>query len=116
MEPRCKAYGSRALIQSHVTVSNHTGKDVIPPLLLGYDCCGSVHKKFKLNGLRLQVSMGGVAGSLDDIKIAIHKIEDIERLIYEQDWKAKHSAVETSMSLLSYVDMTTMLTLICSCY
>ena len=116
MEPRCKAYGSRVLIQSHVTVSNHTGKDVIPPLSLGYDCCGSVDKKFKLNRLRLQVSLGGVAGSLDDVKIANHKTEDTERLIYEQDWKAKHFAVDTSMSLLSYVGMTTMLTLICSCY
>ena len=46
----CKAHGSRILIQSHSTLtSKRTSKDVIPPISLEYDCCGSVNQNFKLN-------------------------------------------------------------------
>jgi len=45
LNPMCKAYGSRILIQSHTTiVSNRTSEDIIPPMSLEYDCCGSVDK------------------------------------------------------------------------
>ena len=58
-----------------------------------------------------------MASSLDDLKIASHKVEDIETLILEQDWKIKHSTIDSHLSLLSYVGMATNgLTLICLCY
>jgi len=48
LNPMCKAYGSRILIQSHATiVSNRTSKDIIPPMSLDCDCCGSIDKNFK---------------------------------------------------------------------
>ena len=117
LEPMCKAYGSRMFIQSHATiVSNHTGRDMIPPISLEYDCSNSMSKNFKLNRLRLQIPLGNVAGSFDDLKVANHKA-DVERLIYEQDWNVKHFTVDTHMSFLSYVGMmTTGLTLISFCY
>jgi len=88
LNPMCKVYGSRILIQSHATiVSNRTSKDIIPPMSLEYDCYGSVDKNFKLNELRLHIPLRSVAGSLDDLKIASHKIEDVEKLIFEQEWK-----------------------------
>jgi len=35
LNPMCKAYGSRILIQSHATiVGNRTSKDTIPPMSL----------------------------------------------------------------------------------
>ena len=118
LKPMCKAYGSRMFIQSHATiVSNHTNKDIIPPVSLEYDCCDSMSKNFRLNRLRLQIPLGSVAGSFVDLKIASHKVEDVERLIFEQDWKIKHFSVDTHMPFSSYVGMiTTGLTLICFCY
>jgi len=114
----CKAYGSRILIQSHSTlVSNRTSKDVIPPMSLKYDCCGSVDQKFKLNELHLHIHLRSVTNSLDDLKIASHKVEDVENLILEQDKRIKHSTVDSHLSFLSYVGMvTTSLTLLCLCY
>ena len=45
VNPMCKAYGSRILIQSHAPiVSNRTSKDIIPSMSLEYDCCGSIDK------------------------------------------------------------------------
>jgi hypothetical protein len=86
---------------------------IIPPMSLEYDCCGSIDKNFKLDELRLR----SVAGSLDDLKIASHKVEDVEKLILEEEWKVKHSTLDSHLSFLSYVGMaTTVLTLICLCY
>ena len=117
LKPMCKAYGSRMFIQSHATIaSNHTDMDMLPPVSLEYDCCDSMGKNFNLNRLRLQIPLGSVAGSFDDLKIANHKV-DVERLIFKQDWKVKHFTVDTHFSFLSYVGMmTTGLTLICFCY
>jgi hypothetical protein len=116
--PMCKAYGSRILIQSHGTiVRNRTSKNIIPPMSLEYDCCGSIDKNFKVNELRLHIPLRSVAVSLDGLKIAKHKIEDAEKLILEQEWKVKHSTLNSHLYFLSYVGMaTTGLTLICFCY
>lgn len=84
----CKAYGTRILILSHSTfVSNRTNKNIIPPMSLEYDCCGGVVKNFKLNELHFHIPFRSVASSLDDLKIASHKVQDVENLILEQDWK-----------------------------
>ena len=84
--PMCKSFGNMILIQSHSTiVSNRTNKDIIPTMFLDYDCCGSIDKNFKLKELRLHKSLKSVAGSLDDLRIASHKVEDVEKLILEQE-------------------------------
>jgi hypothetical protein len=99
LQPMCKAYGNRMFIHPHATVvNNHTNKDVIPPLSLEYDCCDSMSKSCKLIRLRLHMPMEGVAGTFDDLKIANHKVEDVERLIFENDWKFKHFTVDSNMS------------------
>jgi len=114
----CKAYGNRIFIQSHSTlVSNRTSKDVIPSLYLEYDCCGGIDNTFKLKDLHLHIPPKNVTNSLDDLRIASHKVEDVEKLILEQAWKIKLSTVDSHLSFLSYVGMVlTSLTLICLCY
>jgi len=102
LNPMCKAYGSRFFIQSHAAiVSNRTNKDIIPPMSLEYDCCGSIDRKSKLNELRLHILLRSVAGSLDYLKIASHKVEDVEKLILEQEWKVKHLTFDSQLSFLS---------------
>lgn len=114
----CKAQRSRIFIHSHSTlVSNRTSKDVIPPMSLEQDCCGSVDQNFKLNELHLHITLRSVTKSLDDLRIASHKLEDVENLILEKDCNIKHSEVDSHLSFLSYVGMvTTSLNLICLCY
>jgi len=84
----CKAYGNRIFIHSHTTsFSKRTSKYVIPHLPLVYDCCGGIDNRFKLNDLQLHILLRSVINSLDDLRIASHKVEDVENLILEQDWK-----------------------------
>jgi hypothetical protein len=74
---------------------------------LEYECCGSIDKNFKLNELHLHIPLRSVAGSLTDLRIASHKVEDVEKLILEQEWKVKHSTLDLHLSFLSYVGMAT---------
>jgi hypothetical protein len=115
LNPMCKAYGNRILIQSHSTlVTNRKSKDAIPPISLEYDCCGSEDKIFKLNELRLHLPLRSVTSSLDGLRFTSHKVEEVKNLISEQDWEIKHSLIDSHLSFLSYVGMvTTSLTLIC---
>jgi hypothetical protein len=77
----------------------------------------SIDKNIKLNKLRLHIPLRSVAGSLDDLIIASHKVEYVEKLILEQDWKIKHSTLDLHLSFLSYDCMVQNgLTLICFCY
>ena len=51
--------------------------------------------------------MTNVIRHLDDLKVANHKVEEVEKLIEEQDWKLKHSKMDYHLSFLSYVGMVT---------
>lgn len=51
------------------------------------------------------VLLKSVTNSLDDLRITSHKVDDVEYLIIEQDWKIKHSTVDSHLSFLSYVGM-----------
>jgi hypothetical protein len=110
----CKAYGNRILIQSHSTlVTNCTSKDVIPPISLEYDCCGSVEKRSKLNELQLYIPLRNSTISLDDLGVVRHKVEDVENLIREQDWKIKHLTIHSHFHFIPCRNVTTSLTLMC---
>jgi hypothetical protein len=54
---------------------------------------------------------------LDDLRLASHKVEEVDRLISEQEWKIKHSASDYHVSFLSYIGMFTIgIVMIIFCY
>jgi len=66
-----------------------------------------IDNTFKLKELQLHIPLRSVTVSLDELRIASHKVEDVENLILAQDWKIKHSTVDSHLSFLSYVGMVT---------
>jgi hypothetical protein len=104
----CKGYGAKVLIQAQMIIyTNNTDKDIIPPLSLEYDCCETQGKNVKLNDIHLDLPLENIVNDLNDVRIASHKADEVERLISEQEWKVKHSAVDCHLSFLSYVRMFT---------
>jgi len=86
----CKGYGSRILIQAQSTIStNNTDKDIILHLPLDFDCCEVQGKNFSLNNISLNLSLINAIHHLDDFKVANHKVEEVEKLTEEQDWKLR---------------------------
>ena len=118
LHSNCKAYGARVLIQAQTTVSfNNSEKDIIPPLSLDYDCCNFVGRGVKLNDVHLDLPMKNMVNCLDDLRLATHKVEEVDRLISEQEWKLKHSTSDFHLSFLSYVGVvTTGIVMIIFCY
>ena len=118
LHSNCKAYGTRVLIQAQAVVSaNNSEKDIIPPLSLDYDCCEFVRKDFKLKDIQLELPLKNVVNRLDDLRLASHKVDEVNRLILDQEWKIKHSAFNSHLSFLSYVGMfTTGIVMIAFCY
>ena len=104
----CKGYGSRILIQTQITIStNNTDVDIIPRLPLNFDCCEVQGRNFSLNNIHLNLPLTNVIHHLDDLKVANHKVEEVEKLIEEQNWKLRHSNMDYHLSFLSYVGMVT---------
>jgi hypothetical protein len=87
--------------------TNNTEKDIIPPLSLEYDCCVPEFegKTVKLNDIQLDLSTKNIVNRLEDLKLASHKIEEVDRLIAEQEWKLKQSKYDYHLSFLSYIGM-----------
>jgi hypothetical protein len=118
LHSNCKAYGTRVLIQAQVIVSfNNSEKDIIPPLSLDYDCCEFIGKEVKLKDLHLELPLKNVVNRLDDLRLASHKVDEVNRLILEQEWKVKHSTSYSHLSFLSCVGMvTTGIVMMVFCY
>jgi len=114
----CKAYGARVLIQAQTIMTfNNTEKDVIPPLSLEYDCCTSEGKPAKLKDFHLELPLKNIVNRLEDLRLASHKVEEVDKLISEQEWKIKQSNFDFHLSFLSYVGMvTTSFVMIILCY
>jgi hypothetical protein len=119
MHSMCKGYGSKTLIQAQMTiVSNNTGKDIIPPISLEYDCCLPEKGSTKLSQIHLDLPIKNVVKHLDDLRVASYKVDEVEKIILEQEWKLKHSNMNYKLSILSYFGMITtclILILFCCC-
>jgi hypothetical protein len=108
LDSNCKAYGARVLIQAQAVVSsNNSEKDVIPPLSLDYDCCDFVGKDVKLEDIHLKLPLKNVVNYLDDLRLTTHKVDEVNRLILEQEWIIKRSTSYSHLSFLAYIGIIT---------
>ena len=83
-----KSYGKSALFQAHsiLDVSNPGYEsDFISRVHLEYDCCEEQNVKFNISTLPLNSSFKHIVSHLDDLKIASHRISDVENMIKEQE-------------------------------
>lgn len=116
----CKGYGSTTIIQSQGTVrTNVTSYDIIPSAALEYDCCIYGDQKVNLSEILLNLPMKHMVNHLADLDVASHKVEEVEKLLDEQEWKMKHYNTYKHMSFLSYIGSTVMVMIVitcCCCY
>jgi len=103
----CKSYGARVLIQAHAVVSANNSEKDIPHISLDYYCCEFIGKEIKFNDIHLELPLKGVINRLDDLRLTSHKVDEVIRLILEQEWKIKHSTSYSQLSFLTYVGMLT---------
>ena len=74
-------------------------------------------KDVKLKDIHLELPLKNIVNHLDDLRLPSHKIDEVNRLIFEQQWKIKHSASYSQFSSLSYIGViTTSFVMIVFCY
>ncbi|PNF34241.1 hypothetical protein B7P43_G17488 [Cryptotermes secundus] len=100
----CTGYSNKVMIRSITShYVNHTGKDIIPALYLPLDCCENDKTKIHLDELQLETPLKNVLTHNDELRLASHKVEDVEKLIEEQEWKLKHEKSTRQLSVLSSI-------------
>jgi hypothetical protein len=105
---KCKVYGSRILIQAQLTVStNKSDNDIIPHLPLEFDCREVQGGNCSLNDMHLNLTLNDVILRLYDMNVAKHKLDEVQKLTEEQEWKMRQSNVDYHLSFLTYVGMAT---------
>ena len=102
----CKGFGKSAHFQTHSVLNvNNPGleSDFLSKVELYYDCCEELNMRANLSNIRLNTSFKHIVSHLDDLKIASHKISEIEHLIQEQEWRRLHNVSHNTYSILVYV-------------
>jgi hypothetical protein len=56
-----------------------------------------------LNKLQLESPKKNILTHNNELEVASYKIKDVEKLIEDQEWKTKHSAKTTQLSVLATV-------------
>ena len=70
-----------------------------------------------LRDTHLELPLKNIVNRLDDLKLASHKVDEVNRLIFEQEWKIKHFTSYSHLSFLSYISViTATFVLIVCCY
>jgi hypothetical protein len=115
----CTGYGDKIMIRSITAYSvNRTGKDIITPLELLFDCCDSGINKINLDELQLESPIRNVLTHNDELEIASYKVADVEKLLEEQEWKLKHSEKAKNLSVLGSIGAVTLgilISVLCYC-
>jgi hypothetical protein len=114
---RCRGYGNEVMFQTQIRVtSNATNKDVIPDLNIIYDCCENEGVKLNIEQVKLFAPLKHVTNNLEDLEYASHKVDDVEKLISEQEWKLHHSARVMYLSFLTILGLVVIgLIILCYC-
>jgi hypothetical protein len=59
--------------------------------------------KFNLSSIHLNTNFKHKVSHLDGLKIASHKISEVEHMDMEQEWKRLHATSHNSYSVLVYI-------------
>jgi len=74
-----------------------------PEYIWNNDCCAELNVKFNVSTVSSNTSFRLTVSYLDHIKIASHRISDVENMIREQEWKRLHTSSHNIHSALVYI-------------
>ena len=84
--------GNTVIIRSHSVHSvNNTDKDINKPVNLTHDCCEMTFDALSLGKLQLETPVKSIATHDGELHLANHKVENVQKLVEEQEWKFTHT-------------------------
>ena len=114
----CTGYGNTVLIRSIIIRStNNTDRGINKPVNSTHDCCEMTVDTLPLGKIQLEIPVKSIPTHGGELHLANHKVENVQKLVDEQEWKFIHTAKE-SMSLSSVFKTMTFVvffSLLCCC-
>ena len=96
----CTSCGNTAIIQTLTVHSvNNTAKGLNQPLNFTHDCCEMNVDTLSLGAIQLKDPIKSIPTHDEDLHLANHKIENVQKLVDEQEQKVAHTSGK-NMSLL----------------
>jgi hypothetical protein len=112
---RCKGYFTQSTLYAISTiVRNNSQDDVLPLAPIDLDCFLLIQEKEKLSEISLNKPLSNILSSVEDLKIASVKIDEIQGMIQEEQ-KEKFEHFSLSVTTWASVIMTTLIFVTCIC-
>lgn len=115
LSPGCTAYTNHVTLQATKEKESNVTMNFFPSISINYDCCIEAEKATKISQLKVDVPLNNIMNSVDDLKIASIKIEEVDQLIKEQEKKTDYSRYLIHASSWLGVVGSTAIFLLCTC-
>jgi hypothetical protein len=89
LRARCKGYSSYVTLHAISTLITHLTNDYVPTAPVDFDCCFENLKDINFKQLPLHIPLANIISSMDDLRIASMKVEDVQQSFKEQELKVK---------------------------
>ena len=118
LPPRCKGYSTHSTLYALSTlVLNNSQDDVLPMASVDLDCCLTQAEGEQLHEIPLQKPLTNILSSVEDLKIASVKIDEIQELINAEKAKQyEHFKIfNTTWGTISLTIVILLTCICCSC-
>jgi hypothetical protein len=117
LQPSCKGYSSYVNLYAMVTFTTNLTNDYMPTATIDFDCCFENFEEVKFEELPLHVPLINIMSSIDDLRIASRKTEEVQQTIKEQEMKNNQNLYMVATSWGSAFGIICIITICicCSC-
>ena len=115
LTPRCKGYSTHSTLYALSTlIRNNSQDDVLPVASVDTDCCLTSAEREQLHEIPLQKPLTNILSSVQDLKLASVKIDEVQELINaERAKKYEHFKILTTTWGTTVVTTVIFITCIC---
>jgi hypothetical protein len=117
LRPSCKGYTSHVTLYAMSTFTSNVTNDYVPAATIDFDCCFENFEQLNLKELPLHIPLVNVMSSIDDLRIASRKTEEVQQMIEDQERKQSQNLymIATSWGSVVGVICTIVMCICCSC-
>jgi hypothetical protein len=118
LRPGCKAYTSYVTLYAMSTNIKNTSNDFLPTVPMDFDCCLIFEQTKAFSQLPLSIPLSNILSSVDDLRVASHRIDEVEKMIDEQkaqDYSQYYRHVTSLSGVMSAIIFLTVSCCCCCC-
>jgi hypothetical protein len=106
LQQQCKAYTTYVTLYAISTNIVNVSHDFVPTIPLDFDCCLTFEKTKGFEEIPLSVPLSNILTSADDLRLASHKVDEVEQMIKVQkmkDYSHWYAHVTSWSAIVSFI-------------